>query len=150
MLKKLYTEAKDVTVFSATDSGFGPFQDVNAFPLNDTYLARAALQYCVVEGKYSTHDITHRAKYVPTKLTNTSWANLSGGKQIGILLEEGGKKTYTAGQGGTANITEGVRSSPLNLKRIQLQKMISETDPAAGSEIKRGNSTQAGPSDRCT
>lgn len=111
VLTKLYKEVKDVTITAAVDSSFPDFKDINTPPFNDLGLVRAIQQYIVLEGLYPTSSITTKAKYVSTKLTNSSYVNISRGKQVGKLVEENGKKTVTLGLDLTANIIQGVRQN---------------------------------------
>ncbi|KAL9045676.1 MAG: hypothetical protein Q9214_001319 [Letrouitia sp. 1 TL-2023] len=107
VLTKLYKEVKDVTITTAVDSAFIGFKDINTPPFNDLGTVRAILQYIVLEGLYPTSSITTKAKYVSTKLTNSSYVNISRGKQVGRLVEENGKKTVTLGLDLTSNIIQG-------------------------------------------
>ncbi|KAI4211984.1 MAG: hypothetical protein LQ351_005324 [Letrouitia transgressa] len=122
VLTKLYEEAKDVTIFLAVDSSFPDFKDINTPPFNDLGLVRAILQYTVLEGVYPTSSITTKAKYLSTKLTNSSYVNISRGKQVGKLVEENGKKSVTLGSDLTGNIIQGVRQNSPAAEWMEAEK----------------------------
>lgn len=111
-LTHLYSTVTNVTILAAVDAGFEGFSDITVGPLNDRGLVRNILQYIILEGEYPTSAITTTATYAPTKLTNTSYVNVSSGKQSIRLVEEqgGGKKTVATGQGSVVDIKDGVCS----------------------------------------
>lgn len=106
-LVKLYTEAKDVTVIAADDSAFEG-DTLDEYPYNSIDLTRAALQFFIQDGQYTLDDFTPTPKYVPSKLTNASYANLSRGNQPVKLVEIDGKKIAYLGSGYPSPITKGV------------------------------------------
>ncbi|KAG8530497.1 uncharacterized protein KY384_005000 [Bacidia gigantensis] len=104
-LISLYKTVKDVTIFAAPDDTF-PARDLDVPPFTDKAFVRAVLQQIVVEGVHSTDDFTPKPVYYESKLTNSTYANLSLGAAVARLVKLNDKSNFLAGGGVSANVLD--------------------------------------------
>lgn len=112
VLTRLYKTAKDITVAAPTDQSFKDLLNTSSIdldgPLFPKDLVRAVEQELVLEGRYPLSSFKKKAKYVPTKLANRTYVNLSSGRAVCRLALQNGQKTLHFGGTRISNVTQGV------------------------------------------
>lgn len=96
------TSANPITVLAPSNAAFaktvyypvvGP-----AFSHNDVPTIKAILDYHVVNGNHPSSSLLPTFQYFETHLTNTSYANVTGGQRIGGVMQSGTTMIWTSGQ----------------------------------------------------
>ncbi|KAI0124016.1 fasciclin domain-containing protein [Xylariales sp. AK1849] len=64
--------------------------------LTDTSAIAALLQYHILNGTYMADSFNDKAMFIPTALTNQSYANVTGGQRVEALTSDGNVTFYTA------------------------------------------------------
>lgn len=90
MLLDALVNANNITILAPSDAAFMELMNSPmGSALNDTGLVTALLQYHVLQGVIMAKDITATPAFVPTLLSNTSYANVTGGQVVeGVLKGE--------------------------------------------------------------
>ena len=81
--------ATNITILAPSNEAFAAFMNSSAgaaIAANDTAAIEAVLSYHVLDGTYDASMITSNATFIPTMLTNMSYANVTGGQRVEAIM----------------------------------------------------------------
>ena len=110
-LVEALSAATDITILAPSDEAFAALSGTPTGEAlgNDTGLLTAVLQYHVLNGTVRAADITNTSSFVPTLLTNGSYANVTGGQVIEAVLI-GNETVFYSGLLQNSTVTQAVRN----------------------------------------
>lgn len=105
--------ARNITILAPSNNAFEQLlsSPLGAALTNDPDLVQAMLTYHVLNGSYSSSQITEDSQFIPTLLTDPRYTNVTGGQRVEVQKEDGNDVFYS---GLRQNLTLGrsVRISP--------------------------------------
>jgi uncharacterized surface protein with fasciclin (FAS1) repeats len=104
------SQASNITILAPSNDAFSEFlsSDAGGMLASDPGLLQAVLQYHVLNGSYPSSAITNTTAFVPTLLTNASYANVTGGQRVAAALVDG-NVTFFSGLLANSTVTQAVR-----------------------------------------
>lgn len=104
--------ASNITLLAPSNQALGALLNTSAGAQlqNNSALAQAVLQYHVLNGTYPASAITNRTAFIPTLLTNQTYANITGG-QVVDAIAVGGNVTFFSGLFQNATVVQPVGST---------------------------------------
>ena len=90
--------ATDVTILAPSNEAFAAFLKSSAgaaFATNDTAAIKAVLMYHVLNGTHPAASIMSTPAFVPTMLTNTVYANVTGGQVVEAVTQGTNVEIYS-------------------------------------------------------
>lgn len=103
---------ENITLLAPSNTAFEEFmKGPMAELLNDTDAVQAVLQYHVLNGTYNSSMITDTPAFIPTSLTNESYANVTGGQVVKAVMTDG-NVTFFSGMLANSTVTQAVRRLP--------------------------------------
>ncbi|KAL9130543.1 MAG: hypothetical protein Q9217_001311 [Psora testacea] len=133
--------ANNITILAPSNEAFAKFLNSpagSAITNNDTATIQALLQYHVLNGTYPASAITEKPAFVPTLLSDTSYANVTGG-QVVEAIKQGDSVVFYSGllanstvttadtnfTGGVIHIIDTVLTVPANVSYTATQAGLS-------------------------
>lgn len=102
------TSARNVTLLAPSNEAFASLGNTTLQALTqDEGLLTALLQYHVLDGTIMASDITNMSSFVPTSLTNNTYANVTGG-QVVEAVNRDGNVTFFSGLLDNSTVTQAV------------------------------------------
>jgi uncharacterized surface protein with fasciclin (FAS1) repeats len=99
---------KNITILAPSNKAFGQVANATLQSLlaNPSTLA-GLLTYHVLNGTYRAEAVTNTSAFLPSLLTDTSYANVTGGQRVRSQLRDG-KVTFFSGLQDNSTVTQGV------------------------------------------
>lgn len=95
-LSKLLSEASNFTFLAPTNDALESWVGGSTTALSGAEI-EAVLTYHLLEGSYTVLDFTDEPQFVETQLTNTSYANVTGGQRVELLSSSSGSPVFVSG-----------------------------------------------------
>ncbi|CAK7233261.1 hypothetical protein SBRCBS47491_008548 [Sporothrix bragantina] len=151
---KVLDDASDITVLAPSNDALSKFlsnPDNAASVVSNPGLISALLSYHVLNGTWYTSNFTNTSTFLPTWLSNSSYANVTGGQVVEAALDNNNvtfwsalKQNTTVSQanlnftGGTLHIVDTVLSIPGDLNSTLVAANLTSADGAlakAGTDL---------------
>lgn len=95
-LAQTLDSAQNITFLAPSNEAVAALLESNPNITQNTDALRAVLQYHVLNGTYLSSAITNTSAFVPTRLTNQTFTNVTGG-QVVEAINIGGNVTFYSG-----------------------------------------------------
>ena len=102
--------AKNITILAPSNAAFAAFLKSSAgtaLSANNTAAIQALLTYHVLNGTFYASNVNSTPKFIPTLLTNQTYANVTGGQRVEALTE-GTNVTIFSGLLQNSSVTQAV------------------------------------------
>lgn len=108
--------ASNITVLAPSNQAIAKFLNSTAGAAagSNPGAVTALLTYHVLNGTYLASAFTNTSQFIPTLLTNTSYANVTGGQRV-EAVSNGSSVVFTSGLLSTSTVTTPVRVMPTKL-----------------------------------
>lgn len=89
--------ARNITILAPSNNAFEQLlsSPLGAALTNDPDLVQAMLTYHVLNGSYSSSQITEDSQFIPTLLTDPRYTNVTGGQRVEVEKEDGNDVFYS-------------------------------------------------------
>lgn len=107
------SNAQNITILAPSNNAFSAFLNSSAGSqlADDPGLVAALLSYHVLNGTYTSSMISNTSTFVPTLLTNESYANVTGGQVVEAIMI-GNETVFYSGLLQNATVSQAVRTPP--------------------------------------
>lgn len=99
--------ANNITILAPSNEAFAKIVNSAAISMNDTVAIQALLTYHVLNGTYSAAQITNMPAFVPTRLTDMMYSNVTGG-QVVEAIKVMDNVTFYSGLLANSTVTQAV------------------------------------------
>ena len=109
-------------VLAPSDEAFAKYWNSNKAASNDTDHLKAVLTYHLLQGVHADQFLDVPPQFIPTLLTNSSYANVTGGQRVEVVSSGGRVKYYSAAKSISHVIT------PVRCSTSQTRKCLCATN----------------------
>jgi len=99
LIASALNNATNITILAPSDDALHAYLNDTQTALNlieDNGLLVALLSYHILNGTYYNTSFTNSSAFIPTHLTNHSFANITGGQRVQALLDNGNATIFSA------------------------------------------------------
>ena len=109
-LTSLLSTANNFTLLAPSNTAFDAFLSSQSASVSDDEI-EAILTYHLLHGGFPTLSFSDQPQFVASHLTNTSYANVTGGQRLELVSGSNGSPQIVSGNKSVSSITTTVRSS---------------------------------------